>query len=264
LSYFQGATEDWSCDDQRKLRHLIPENRRRVYDIREVIKTLCDVDSVLELRPAYGVGMITALIRIEGQPFGLIANDPMHLGGAIDDTGSEKAARFIQLCDAFGVPLLSLCDTPGFMVGPEIELRGQVRKVSRLFVAGASISVPLFTVILRKGYGLGAQAMAGGSFVAPFFTVAWPTGEIGGMGLEGAVRLGFKKQLEAITDEAERQEFFERAVARMYTKGKALNAASQLEFDGVIDPAKTRAHIVRGLNAAGPISPGSRRFVDTW
>jgi len=264
LSYFQGATEDWSCDDQRKLRHLIPENRRRVYDIREVIKTLSDDDSVLELRPAYGVGMIMALVRIEWQPFGLIANDPMHLGGAIDDTGSEKAARFIQLCDAFGIPLLSLCDTPGFMVGPEIELRGQVRKVSRLFVAGASISVPLFTVIVRKGYGLGAQAMAGGSFVAPFFTVAWPTGEIGGMGLEGAVRLGFKKQLEAITDEAERQEFFERAVARMYTKGKALNAASQLEFDGVIDPAKTRAHIVRGLNAAGPISSGSRRFVDTW
>lgn len=264
LSYFQGPIDDWTCHDQRKLRHLIPENRRRVYDVREVIETLCDANSVLELRRAYGIGMITALVRIEGQPLGLIANDPMHLGGAIDDTGAEKAARFLQLCDAFGVPVLSLCDTPGFMVGPEIELRGQVRKVSRLFVTGASISVPLFTVILRKGYGLGAQAMAGGSFVAPFFTVAWPTGEIGGMGLEGAVRLGFKKQLDAIPDESERQKFFEGAVGRMYEKGKALNAASQLEFDAVIDPAKTRAHIVRGLNAAGPISPGSRSFVDTW
>jgi len=264
LSYFQGPTDDWTCDDQRKLRHLIPENRRRVYDVREVIETLCDEGSVLELRRAYGIGMITALVRIEGQPLGLIANDPMHLGGAIDDTGAQKAARFLQLCDAFGIPVLSLCDTPGFMVGPEIELQGQVRKVSRLFVAGASISVPLFTVILRKGYGLGAQAMAGGSFVAPFFTVAWPTGEIGGMGLEGAVRLGFKKQLEAISDETERQAFFEKAVARMYTKGKALNAASQLEFDGVIDPAETRAHIVRGLNTAGPISASSRGFVDTW
>jgi acetyl/propionyl-CoA carboxylase alpha subunit/acetyl-CoA carboxylase carboxyltransferase component len=264
LSYFQGPTEDWTCGDQRKLRHLIPENRRRIYDVRRVIETLCDENSVLELRRAFGIGMITALVRIEGQPLGLIANDPMHLGGAIDDTGSEKAARFIQLCDAFGIPMLSLCDTPGFMVGPEIELRGQVRKVSRLFVAGASITVPLFTVILRKGYGLGAQAMAGGSFVAPFFTVAWPTGEIGGMGLEGAVRLGFKKQLEAISDEAERQEYFEKAVGRMYTKGKALNAASQLEFDAVIDPAETRAHIVRGLTAAGPISRASRGFVDTW
>jgi acetyl-CoA carboxylase carboxyltransferase component len=264
LSYFQGPTDDWTCDDQRKLRHLIPENRRRIYDVRKVIETLCDENSVLELRRTFGIGMITALVRIEGQALGLIANDPMHLGGAIDDTGSEKAARFIQLCDAFGIPLLSLCDTPGFMVGPEIELRGQVRKVSRLFVAGASISVPLFTVILRKGYGLGAQAMAGGSFVAPFFTVAWPTGEIGGMGLEGAVRLGFKKQLDAISDDAEREEFFEKAVGRMYTKGKALNAASQLEFDAVIDPAETRAHIVRGLNAAGPISPASRGFVDTW
>jgi acetyl/propionyl-CoA carboxylase alpha subunit/acetyl-CoA carboxylase carboxyltransferase component len=264
LSYFQGPTEDWTCPDQRRLRHLIPENRRRVYDIREVISTLCDEGSVLELRRAYGIGMVTALVRIEGRPIGLIANDPMHLGGAIDDTGAEKAARFLQLCDAFGLPVLSLCDTPGFMVGPEIELQGQVRKVSRLFVVGASISVPLFTVILRKGYGLGAQAMAGGSFIATFFTLAWPTGEIGGMGLEGAVRLGFKKQLDAIEDEAEKQALFEKAVGKMYEKGKALNAASQLEFDGVIDPAETRAHIVRGLVSAGPIGPGSGRFVDTW
>lgn len=264
LAYFQGSTDGWTCDDQRKLRHLIPENRRRVYDVRKVIETLCDEGSVLELRRGFGVGMITAFVRVEGHALGLIANDPMHLGGAIDDTGAEKAARFLQLCDAFGIPILSLCDTPGFMVGPEIELRGQVRKVSRLFIAGASVSVPLFMVILRKGYGLGAQAMAGGSFVAPFFAIAWPTGEIGGMGLEGAVRLGFKKQLDSISDEADRQEFFETAVGRMYEKGKALNAASQLEFDAVIDPARTRAHIVRGLNAAGPISSGSRGFVDAW
>jgi acetyl-CoA carboxylase carboxyltransferase component len=208
--------------------------------------------------------MITALVRIEGRPMGLIANDPMHLGGAIDDTGGEKAARFLQLCDAFGLPVLSLCDTPGFMVGPEIELRGQVRKVSRLFVAGASVRVPVFTVILRKGYGLGAQAMAGGSFLASFFTIAWPTGEIGGMGLEGAVRLGLKKQLEAIEDEAERQAYFEQAVARMYDRGKALNAASQLEFDAVIDPADTRALLVRGLDPVGEIPSGGRGFVDTW
>lgn len=264
LAYFQGPITEWECADQRELRHLIPENRRRVYDIRSVIQTLFDTDSVLELRRAYGVGMVTALVRVEGQPFGLIANDPMHLGGAIDDTGAEKAARFLQLCDAFGLPVISLCDTPGFMVGPEIEERAQVRKVSRLFVAGASLCVPLFTIILRKGYGLGAQAMAGGSFVAPFFTLAWPTGEIGGMGLEGAVRLGFKKQLESIEDDDEREKLFQKVVGQMYEKGKALNAASQLEFDGVIDPAETRANLLRGLNAVGPRSPGSRSFIDTW
>jgi acetyl/propionyl-CoA carboxylase alpha subunit/acetyl-CoA carboxylase carboxyltransferase component len=264
LAYFQGPTTQWECADQRKLRHLIPENRRRVYDIRSVIHTLFDTGSVLELRRAYGVGMLTALVRVEGQPFGLIANDPMHLGGAIDDTGAEKAARFLQLCDAFGLPVISLCDTPGFMVGPEIEERGQVRKVSRLFVVGASLSVPLFTIILRKGYGLGAQAMAGGSFVAPFFTLAWPTGEIGGMGLEGAVRLGFKKQLESIQDETEREKLFQKVVGQMYEKGKALNAASQLEFDGVIDPAETRANLLRGLTAVGPPGSGTRSFIDTW
>lgn len=264
LGYFQGAISDWNCADQRELRHLIPENRRRVYDIRKVIETLFDTDSVLELRRGFGVGMVTALVRIEGRPFGMIANDPMHLGGAIDDTAAEKAARFLQLCDAFGLPVISLCDTPGFMVGPDIEERAQVRKVSRLFVAGASLSVPLFTVILRKGYGLGAQAMAGGSFVAPFFTLAWPTGEIGGMGLEGAVRLGFKKQLESIGDETEREQLFQKVVGQMYEKGKALNAASQLEFDGVIDPAETRSKLLHGMNTVGPATSGARNFIDTW
>jgi acetyl-CoA carboxylase carboxyltransferase component/biotin carboxyl carrier protein len=263
LSYFQGREEAWECADQRKLRHLIPENRRRVYDIRAVIDVLCDTGSVLELRRAFGIGMITAFVRIEGHAFGLVANDPMHLGGAIDDVGSEKAARFLQLCDAFGIPVLSLCDTPGFMVGPDIEKQAQVRKVSRLFVTGASLSVPLFTVILRKGYGLGAQAMAGGSFVTPVFTLAWPTGEIGGMGLEGAVDLGFKKSLDEQVDEAARTALRDKLIAAMYDKGKALNAASQLEFDGVIDPAETRATVLRGLNSVGPIQ-ASHRMVDAW
>jgi acetyl/propionyl-CoA carboxylase alpha subunit len=264
LSYFQGDVSEWTCADQRLLRHAIPENRRRVYDVRHVIEALCDTDSVMELRRAYGVGMVTALVRIEGRAYGLISNDPTHLGGAIDDAAAEKAARFLQLCDAFGLPVVSLCDTPGFMVGPEIERKAQVRKVSRLFTVGASLSVPFFTVILRKGYGLGAQAMAGGSFVAPSFTISWPTGEIGGMGLEGAVRLGFRRQLESIEDEDERNALFEKLVDRLYERGKALNAASQLEFDAVIDPEQTRRWISRGLHAAGPLGPGSGRFVDTW
>lgn len=264
LSYFQGPTKNWTATDQRALRHVIPENRRRIYDVRMLIEGLCDEDSVLELRRAYGDGMITALVRIEGRPVGLVANDPTHLGGAIDDVGAEKAARFIQLCDAFALPILSLCDTPGFMVGPEIEERAQVRKVSRLFVAGANISVPLFCVITRKGYGLGAQAMAGGGFTAPFDIMAWPTGEIGGMGLEGAVNLGFKKALDACETEDERNALFEKLVGVMYDKGKALHAASALEFDAVIDPAETRDRIVRGLKAYGPIAKGNRGFVDTW
>lgn len=264
LSYFQGPVSKWTAPDPRTLRHLIPENRRRIYDVRRVIDGICDEDSVLELRRAYGLGLITALVRIEGRPLGLIANDPNHLGGAIDEVGAEKAARFLQLCDAFGLPLISLCDTPGFMVGPEIEERAQVRKVSRLFVVGASLSVPVFCVILRKAYGLGAQAMAGGSFRAPFDIVAWPTGEIGGMGLEGAVRLGFKKELDAIEDEGEQTALFEKLVGAMYEKGKALHAASQLEFDAVIDPADTRARILRGLNSYGPVQRGNRGFVDTW
>jgi acetyl-CoA carboxylase carboxyltransferase component len=264
LSYFQGPTTAWSCAEQRTLRHAIPENRRQAYDVRRVIETLCDEESVLELRRGWGKGMITALARIEGRAFGLLANDPRHLGGAIDADAAEKAARFLQLCDAFGIAVLSLCDTPGFMVGPEIEAKAQVRKVSRLFTVGANLSVPLFMVILRKAYGLGAQAMAGGTFGAPAANIAWPTGEIGGMGLEGAVRLGFRRQLESIEDETERDTLFEKLVGAMVERGKALNAASQLEFDAVIDPEQTRSWILGALAAAGPIGPGSGRFIDTW
>ncbi|WP_321865502.1 acetyl-CoA carboxylase family protein [Paraburkholderia tropica] len=278
LSYFQGpfasfAQEgDGDCADQRLLREAIPENRLRVYDIRRVIDTLADTGSALELRRDFAPGLITAFVRIEGKPFGLLANNPMHLGGAIDAQAGDKAARFMQLCDTFGIPLVSLCDTPGFMVGPDSEKQATVRHVSRMFVAGASLRVPFFTVVLRKGYGLGAQAMAAGSFHAPLFTIAWPSGEFGAMGLEGAVRLGYAKELAAIDDPAERQALFERMVADAYRNGKAINMASFLEIDGVIDPADTRRWLMRGLNASPPPANGStaaahdakRRFVDTW
>ena len=181
-----------------------------------MIETLADAGSVLELRRGFGRGMMTALARIEGRPLGVIANDPMHLGGAIDPDGADKAARFMQLCDAFDLPILFLCDTPGIMVGPEIEKRAMVRHAARMFVVGASLDVPFFTIVLRKGYGLGAQAMAGGSFHAPIFTVAWPTGEFGGMGLEGAVKLGFRNELAAVKDTAERRQLFDEMVGRMY------------------------------------------------
>jgi len=268
LSYFQGGVTDWSADDQRLLRSVVPENRVRVYDVRAVIDTLADTGSVLELRRDFGEGIITALVRIEGRPYGLIANNPAHLGGAIDAEGADKASRFMQLCDAHGLPIVSLCDTPGFMVGPDAERTATVRHVSRMFVTGANLSVPLCVVVLRKAYGLGAMAMAGGSLTVPLATVSWPTGELGGMGLEGAVKLGFRKELDAVSDPAERQELFDQMVAMAYEHGKALNAASLFELDDVIDPADTRRWITTTL--AGPPrerdrEPGDRRpFIDTW
>jgi acetyl/propionyl-CoA carboxylase alpha subunit/acetyl-CoA carboxylase carboxyltransferase component len=265
LSYFQGSVADWRAADQKALRHLIPENRLRIYDIRKVIAALADSESVLELRPEFAPGMITALVRIEGHPFGLIANNPMHLAGAIDAPCADKAARFLQLCDAFGLPVVSLCDTPGFMVGPEAEKASLVRRTSRMFVVSGTMTTTMFTIVLRKGYGLGAQAMAGGSFHAPFFIVSWPTGEFGGMGLEGAVRLGFRKELEAEPTPEAREMLFKKKVAESYARGKAINMAAYLEIDDVIDPADTRRWILRGLKSLPARGRGTRRsFVDTW
>ena len=267
LSYFQGAIDEWSCADQRLLRSCIPEERLRVYDVRQVVTTLADTGSVLELREGFAKGMVTALIRIEGRPVGVVANDPAHLGGAIDSDGADKAARFLQLCDAHDLPILFLCDTPGFMVGPEAEQTGQVRHFSRLFVIGASLTVPFFTIVLRKGYGLGSQAMAGGSFRAPIFTVAWPSGEFGGMGLEGAVRLGFRRELEAVEDPEAREALFQSMVDRAYQHGKALNVATAFEIDDVIDPVDSRRRIVEALRSAPPPRPRSgkkRSCVDAW
>ena len=270
LSYFQGDARVWSCADQELLRDVVPPDRRRVYDVRRALELLADEESVLELRPSFAPGMVTALARLEGRPVGVIANNPMHLAGAIDAGCADKAARFMQLCEAFGLPLLSLCDTPGFMVGPEAEETALVRHVSRMFVVGASLTVPFACVVLRKGYGLGAQAMAGGSFRRPLFTVAWPTGELGGMGLEGAVRLGFRRELDLIDDPDEREAAFSAMVFRAYEHGKALNVAAHFEIDDVIDPALTRARFVHALTSAGPREhwstvPGRRRpFVDTW
>lgn len=267
LSYFQGAVADWKAPDQRLLRRAIPENRLRVYDIRTVIDLLADEGSVLEIRRDFGVGMITAFIRIEGKPFGLIANNPKHLGGAIDAPAGDKAARFLQLCDAFDIPIVSLCDTPGFMVGPEAEKTAIVRHVARMFVTGASLTVPLFGVVLRKGYGLGAQSMIGGGFHASLFTVAWPTGEFGGMGLEGYVRLGFRKEMEAIADPEEREKYYKAKVAELYANGKAVSIASVLEIDEVIDPADTRHWILAGLRSVPKPEPRSGRkrpCIDAW
>ena len=269
LSYFQGPVADWECVDQRVLRHAIPLDRKRSYDVRAVVNALFDLGSVLELRREFGAGMITALARLEGVPVGVIGNNPNHLSGAIDSDGADKVARFMQLCDAFGLPIISLCDTPGMMVGPDVEATALVRHCSRLFVTGANLSVPFFAVVTRKSYGLGAQAMMGGSTKAPLATVAWPTGEFGGMGLEGAVRLGYSKELAAVQDPAERDALFQTMVDRMYEHGKALNTATHFEIDDVIDPAETRRWLTTLLRSVPP-SPGwaargkRRPNIDTW
>ena len=267
LSYFQGTTTRFSRHSNEALRALIPEQRTRVYDVRAVINTLADVDSVLELRSEFGVGIVTVFARIEGKPVGIVANNPAHLGGAIDTPSADKMARFVQLCDAFDIPLVSLCDTPGFMVGPHAEESAQVRHFSRLFVTAASVTIPWITVVLRKGYGLGAQAMAGGSFHAKDLIVAWPTGEFGGMGLEGAVRLGFKKELDAAGTPEMRQELEDRLIAAAYIRGSALSMASHTEIDDVIDPADTLRRILGVLAACPtplPRTVKKRPMVDSW
>jgi acetyl-CoA carboxylase carboxyltransferase component len=266
LSYFQGPIAAWECADQDQLRDVIPLDRLRSYDVRRAIDLLFDTGSVLELRRDFGIGMITALARVEGVPVGVIANNPVHLAGAIDSDGADKAARFMQLCNAFGIPLVTLCDTPGIMVGPDVEHSAIVRHCCRLFVNGANLTVPIVTIVLRKAYGLGVQAMMGGSTKAPLACVAWPTGEFGGMGLEGFVRLGYRKELEAVDDPVEREALFAEMVARMYERGKALSIASVYEIDDVIDPADSRRWIATLLRAAPPADPANNRrtFIDTW
>ena len=267
LSYFQGPLDKWSCSDQTKLRGIIPENRRRTYQVHQAIAVIADEDSFIELRSGYGRGVITGFIRLEGKPLGLIANNCMHLGGAVDAEAAEKTSRFLQLCDAYELPILSLTDTPGFMVGPESDAQAAVRRMSSLFVSFASVTVPIIAIILRKGYGLGAMAMTGGGFLSPVYIAAWPTGEFGGMGLEGSVKLGYKQELAAVEDEIERQALFDKLVAKMYEIGKATEAAAHLEIDAVIDPADTREVILKAINTAPRTKrfhSQRRNFVDTW
>ena len=267
LSYFQGEVSDWEAHDQRPLRHVIPENRLRLYDMQEILHRLADVGSVLEIREKFGIGVITAFIRIEGKPMGVIANNPHHLAGAIDSDGADKGARFLQLCDAFDIPVLSLMDCPGIMVGPDHERTALVRHCARMFNTGANLSVPLFGVVVRKAYGLGVQAMCGASSLVGFFTVGWPTAEFAGMNIEGAVKLGYRKELAAIEDPEERRLEFERRVEASYERAKAVNAAAGGGLDDVIDPADTRSWITESMKRLPPTPPrtGKKRpYIDTW
>lgn len=272
LAYFQGPTPPGEAADQTVLRNMVPERERRAYAVAPVIETLADIGSVTFLRERFAPEMVTALARIEGRPVGFIANDSRYMAGAITSDGADKAARFVQLCDAFGLPIISLIDTPGIMVGPEAEKTGLVRHSSRLMVASARLRVPFLAVVLRRGYGLGAQAMAGGSMHEPLLSVAWPGAHLGPMGLEGAVRLGLRRELEAIPDEEERERRVRELTAEAERNARAINAATLFELDDVIDPAETRDVLAAALQAAtqeaathdGGRPEGDRRFVDTW
>jgi acetyl-CoA carboxylase carboxyltransferase component len=264
LAYFRGPAGPGEAPDQARLSDLVPERGRRAYDPRPVIETLADAGSVTFLRERFAPGMVTALARIEGRPIGVLANDTRHLAGAITSDGGDKAARFMQLCDAFGLPLVSLVDTPGMMVGPDAEATGLVRHCSRLLVTGAALRVPLVAVILRRGYGLGAQAMVAGSLHEPLLTIAWPGAELGPMGLEGAVRLGLRRELEAIADEAERERRVRELTAEAQQNASAINAATLFELDDVVAPEETRGLIATTFGAAPVVEPGGRGFVDTW
>lgn len=267
LSYFQGRLQEWEAHDQRKMRRIVPENRLRVYNIRDVIETIADVGSVLEIKKDFGHTMVTSFIRVEGHPVGVVANNPAHIGGAIDSDGADKGARFMQICDAFDIPVLFLCDTPGIMVGPEVEKTALVRHANRMFLVGANLDVPFFTIIIRKAYGLGAIAMGGGNFTQPLYSVAWPTGEFHGMGIEGSVKLGYRKELAAIEDPEERLEAYEERVAQAYEDGKALNRASLFGIDDAIDPADSRrwlAGLLKSLPPTPPREGKKRAYIDAW
>ncbi|MEM7094310.1 MAG: carboxyl transferase domain-containing protein [Actinomycetota bacterium] len=267
LSYFQGDLTEWESHDQRKLRHIVPENRVRMYDVREVIETLCDVDSVLEIRKDFGIGIITCLARIEGKAVGVIANNPHHLAGAIDSDGADKGARFLQLCDAFGLPVISIMDCPGIMVGPDAEREALVRHAARMFVTGANLTVPMFGLVIRKAYGLGVQAMCGASSMAPLFTVAWPTAEFAGMNIEGSVKLGYRNVIAELETPEERKELFDKMVAKAYESARAVNGAQYFGIDDVIDPAESRDWVVSGLRSLPPEAAGAeprRTYIDAW
>ncbi|MCY3812605.1 MAG: carbamoyl-phosphate synthase large subunit, partial [Gammaproteobacteria bacterium] len=263
LSYFQGPVAEWEAPDQRRMRHIIPENRVRTYEMRDIIDTLADEGSVLEIRKDFGFGVITSFIRVEGQPMGVVANNPAHLAGAVDSPGADKGARFFQLCDAFDIPVVVFMDCPGIMVGPDHERTALVRHAVRLFNIGANCTAPMFGIMVRKAYGLGVQAMIGGASSVPFLTVAWPTAEFAGMNIDGAVKLSARRELAAIEDAEERKDAYDRRVAQGYETARAINSGARY----VIDPADTRAFITRGMKSLPPTPPRTakkRPYVDTW
>ena len=265
LSYFRGPAAPGEAPDTARLRDVVPENRRRAYDVRKVIEGIADLGSVLELRPRFGRAAVTSLVKVGGRPMGVLANQPMYLAGAMDSPACDKLARFISLCDAYDVPMLYLCDTPGLMAGPESEATALVRHSSRILTAAANCTTPFVTVTLRKAYGLGFYMM-GSLPLHPSLYVGWPTVEFGAMGFEGAAKIVHREELAAIDDpEARRARELEIAEG-MRRDNTAMARAERFEFDDIIDPADTRDVVLKFLNSLPPPAPRNARkhTIDNW
>jgi acetyl-CoA carboxylase carboxyltransferase component len=247
LGFFQGPVKHWQSPPKSDLSSVLPADRRYTYAVMDIINGIVDLSSFIQIGAQYGTALVSGLARLNGRPIGVIANNCKVLGGAIDIDAANKLNRFLALCNQFAIPIVSLVDTPGFMVGPEHERQGAVRQLSQVFTTGAQLSVRFVAVVVRKCYGLGAQAMLAGSTRNPDYTISWPSGEFGAMGLEGAIKLGFKKELENIKDPVERQAMFDQLVAQQYQRGKAIEVASVLELDAVIHAKDTRETLLAAL-----------------
>lgn len=265
IGYFFGPAPPGRAPDAAKLREIVPADPMQGYNVRRVLDHLCDVDSILELRPRFGGAAVTALARIEGIPVGIVASQPTYLGGAIDSPTSDKIARFIQMCDAHDIPIVLLVDTPGLMVGPAVEKTALVRHSARILVALANATVPFLTVVMRKAYGLGYYVL-GSKALSPALLLAWPTAEFGGMGLEGAAAIIWKKDFEAIADGDARKRALREKTEYLMRMNTALEVGGRFEYDDVIDPADTRAMLAKTLRALPRPAPraGRKRVIDSW
>jgi acetyl-CoA carboxylase carboxyltransferase component len=251
LSYFEGRLEPGEAVvPATYLRDIVPADPRKPYDVREVISGLCDLGEILELRGGFARSLVTALGRVDGWPTGFIASQPLVLAGAIDAGASDKISRFAKLCDAFGLPIVFLVDSPGFLVGPAAETTALMRHSTRVIHTLTHVQVPFFTVTLRKSYGLAHFAM-GGRPLGASMVVAWPTAEYGAMGPEGAAKV------LGVDDEREHS-------AALRREGASLKLAELFAIDDVIDPAQTRGALSDWLAAVMPTTRPSHRPVDPW
>jgi len=252
------------CDDPverlgEELLQIVPANLRRAYDARKVLEVVADTGSVFEIQPSYARNLVVAFARLDGRPVGFIANQPMQAAGMIDAKAAEKAAHFIAVCDAFGLPLVYLIDVPGFHIGPDAEATSLARRCGRMMFELGCATVPRISVVMRKGYGLGFCAMAGGQ---PGFNVdaavAWPTAEISAMGVEGAVDVVYRREYENAPDPGAHRAAL---VAEFKAQLGPVRACEHAYMDDVIDPRQTRPFLIRTLQrvAARRFDPGFPR-----
>ncbi|TWH01177.1 propionyl-CoA carboxylase beta chain [Mesorhizobium sp. J18] len=241
---------------EESLLTIVPENIRRAYDMRKIMTAIADEGSIFEIKPTFAKSLYTGFCRMGGRPVGIVANQPMHLGGTLTAAACEKGAHFISLCDAFGIPLLYLIDVPGFMVGPTAERSGLARRGGRLLFELGQATVPRMSVVIRKGYGLAYIAMAGGRSFDADLCVAWPTAEICAMSVEGAVDVAYRKAIAAAADpNAHRDALIERFRSQL----GSLRAVEAYGVDDIIDPRDTRKAIITALNRTGLRKSGLAR-----